>query len=286
MTIAILTSETQNQMKRDDLFLIEALRHTGIPSEHVVWDDNQVDWSRYQMAIIRSTWGYYEKDKYPRFLQTLQNIQNRGIHLLNPFSTVLWNSSKNYLKDLAKEGIRIVDTLWIKGKDLPHLSDLLEKKGWKDCVIKPLISGGGYQTVRFNNQDLSKLQSVFMDAEQPLMVQPFMEKIVTEGEWAFIFFGDEYSHCVLKKPAPQNFLVQKKYGGTIETPKPQSWMIDEAYKILKSAKQKDLLYARIDVLSQDHSLVVMEVEMIEPVLYLEYGPGVGQKLAAKIQTLI
>lgn len=132
------------------------------------------------------------------------------------------------------------------------------------------------------------MQNTYKNYNELLIIQPFAEEITTEGEWSFVFFNNEYIHCVLKKPLKGRFLVQ----GGIKTPiQPPDWMIKEAQHIIDTidhyCAQLDSdhprsLKTRLDVIRRGNEIRIMEVEMIEPVLYLKYFPGSEKKLAKAI----
>ncbi len=187
LKLALLTSNNYPESnKPDDKLLAEALHEYEIEVQSVNWNSPDVVWTDFDAAIICSTWDYHEN--YPKFLRFLREIEGLGLKVYNSSSTVEWNSSKKYLKDLESLGLKTIESIFISSKELDKLLPLLVEKGWNDCVIKPQISASGYHTHRFSLSNLGTVQSYFKDLEEELIVQPFAEEIITEGEWSFVFF--------------------------------------------------------------------------------------------------
>lgn len=266
----------------DDLILVKALNELGISSEIVAWN-SRTDWKKYNICVIRSTWDYHKsKENISKFLTVMERIEKQGISLLNPYATIKWNIDKIYLKELSDNGVPVVDTIWLEQKELVSLEKLIENKGWKDCVIKPTISAGGMLTKKFNVKDSPKIIDELLKASNVVdrwMVQPFMEEIITEGEKSFIFIQNRFSHCVLKKPSKDSILVQK---GTVSKIHPSPEVIAQAERILNLANQQTL-YARVDVIEKNNQLLLMELELIEPCLYLYLDEAAPHKLALAIR---
>ncbi len=270
--------------KNEDILLIEALKKRKIHAEHVVWNQPKIDWKKYQAFVVRSTWDYHKsKESVSNFLATLKGIDLLQIPILNPRSTLEWNIDKTYLKKLSERGVPIVDTIWLKKKDLASLEMVIKTKGWSDCVIKPVISASGMHTRKFHAKEAAKMAMELSSLDiDRWMVQPFMSEIVEEGEKSFIFIQNKFSHCVLKKPSKGSFLVQ---GGTVNKIEPSADLIKQAEKMLTLANQ-ETLYARVDVIQQKDKLRLMELELIEPALYLHLDEKAADRFAAAISSAL
>lgn len=282
--VALLTCNKFPEYKTDGYLLIEALKEEQIEARHVIWDSPEEDWTRYAAVIIFSTWDYFE-GKLDLFLRTIKHIESCPVPVYNSSAVIEWNCSKTYLKALPAKGVAIVESMWLLPEQLIHLSEIVQEKEWTECVIKPAVSAGGYNTFKFNSSDVEAIQQHFKDYTCELIVQPFMEEIITEGEWSFVFMDREYCHCVLKKPAIGNFLVQDIQGGSVNPREPAVWMIEQAKKVLEVI-HFSYLHARVDMIRRGESLIVMEIEMIEPNLFLKFFKGSEKKLAAKIKEKI
>ncbi len=269
--IGILTCKGWDEYKTCDLAIINELNKRHIQAEHVVWNDPSVNWSKYQVILVLSTWDYFQSAEiFNYFLKTLNQIKNKGILIINPLSTIEWNGKKTYLKELALKGIPILDTLWLSKNQMNGMVDLIQEKGWKNCVIKPVISGGGLNLKRFILDDAPEIIAKCLELDiDEWMLQPFAEEIIDHGELSFIFLKKKYSHAVIKKPAKGNFLVQHIHEGSVFPINPESHVIEQVKKILNRTS-REFLFARVDGILRNHQFVVMEIEMIEPYLYYEH----------------
>lgn len=273
--LALLTSDRiPDSDKIDDQLLVEALRAYEVEAQLVDWRVPNVNWSDFDAVLVLSTWDYYEDRA--RFLDLLQNIENSGLKLYNPLSVIQWNSCKKYLRDLEKLGLKTIETAYISPTELKDLKSILVEKGWDECVIKPQVSADGYHTYRFNLSSVEGVQDLLSDYDEEYMVQPFVSEILSEGEWSFVFLNNEYLHCILKKPLQGNFRVQK---GTKTLIQPPEWMLNEVKRIAQVVNLPTL-QTRIDVIRRGDEIRIMELEMIEPSLYLKHCPG-SEKTAAK-----
>ena len=271
----LTTNEYPISKKPDDTLLMEALKEYAIEAQPIDWNTDTV-WTNFDAVLVYSTWDYYKNSK--KFLDLLKQIEDQGIKIYNPLSIIEWNSSKRYLQDLEKLNLKPIESLFVSWNELDNLKQILLEKGWDDCIIKPQISTSGHNTCRFNLSTIDDIQSRFKDYREQYIVQPFAEEIITEGEWSFVFFENEYMHCILKKPREGTFLVQK---GSVIPIQPPLWMVKEAKHIIDTL-HLPALKTRLDVIRRGDELRIMEIEMIEPNLGLKLFPGSEKKLAAKI----
>ncbi|MHA6667269.1 ATP-grasp domain-containing protein [Homoserinimonas sp. A447] len=254
----------------DDRMLVAALQEHGVVAEQVVWSAPGVDWDSYDVALIRSTWDYI--DERGSFLSVLAAIESSSCLLFNAVDAVRWNSDKSYLFDLEAWGIPIVPTV--------RASTFLDDPaGWSSVVIKPTVGTGASDVFRLVADEVGAALERLSGNRDDYLVQPMVESVVTEGEWSFIFIAGEFSHALLKKPAADDYRTQGIYGGSIRLETPATGDLAEAEAIL-GALPYDLLYARLDLVRVDGRLAVMELELIEPILYFDHAPGRVDRLAA------
>ena len=243
----------------DDRMLIAAFHERGVEADPVVWSDSSVDWSAYDVALIRSTWDYI--DERESFLSVLSTIESSSCRLFNPLAVVRWNSDKSYLFDLPAWGIPIVPTVRASAAigDLP---------GWSRVIVKPRVGTGASEVSLVASGEIDATLERLSGAGSlhDYLVQPMVDSVVTEGEWSFIFVAGEFSHALLKKPAAGDYRSQGIYGGTIQSEIPRPDDIRQAEDIL-AALPYDLLYARLDLVRIDGRFAIMELELIEPILY-------------------
>jgi glutathione synthase/RimK-type ligase-like ATP-grasp enzyme len=259
------------ELLAEDKLVLEGFHTHGFEAVSVIWNQPNVDWNQFDAALIRSTWDYI--DEAPRFLEVLTQIENSSCRLFNPLNAIRWNIDKNYLFDLEKSGAPIIPT-YLTSKAKPgKLQDVFRERNWQTAILKPTLGTGGANSYKVNSSEIeSTLQTIKVtNPGQDYLIQPFIDSVVTEGEWSFIFFNRQLSHVLLKRPAPKEYRVQGIYGGTVEIAEPQSRDLEQAESIL-AALPFDLLYARLDLIRVHGVLSVMEVELIEPILSFNLVP--------------
>jgi glutathione synthase/RimK-type ligase-like ATP-grasp enzyme len=251
----------------EDALLSNLLEELGISYELLAWSDPDVDWSRFTHVLIKSTWDYF--DYYPEFLVWLDKLEALETSVLNPVATLRWNSSKNYLLELKAKGYPCVAGQILPKGTATTLEALHEALGFETLVVKPLVSGGAKNTLKITRGAGKELEDKIASLlqEEDFLVQPYIPEIVAVGEYSLIFFNGVFSHAVLKSPAVDDFRVQHYYGGTIQEITPDSKMLASAQALVTSFA-KDSLYARVDGVEIDGVFHLMELEMIEPYLFL------------------
>ena len=264
----------------EDKLLVQGFQAQGIHARPVVWNDPAVDWNRFDVVLIRSTWDYL--DEQERFLEVLSQIEASSCRLFNPLSAVRWNIDKNYLFDLEKWGISVIPTILASEANAGTVQRLFGDRLGQTVILKPTIGLGASHSQRV---PLDELEAALMElrASQPqreYLVQPFVETILSEGEWSFIYFNRQLSHVLLKKPAANDYRVQGIYGGTVQPAAPAPDDLLRAESVM-AALPFDLLYARLDFLRVNGTLSVIEIELIEPIFSFGLVPeSVGQLVNA------
>lgn len=280
-TVAFATCSLFPDLADDDRLALAPLRERGIAVEPVLWDDRAAAWEKYDAVIIRSTWDYYLH--IGDFTRWLDRIHAAGVPLFNPYPVVSWNKEKSYLRELERKGVSVVPARWLeKGTDAT-LEELIRSSGWEKIVVKPAVSAGGHRTTVFTADAAEKDEAEFQSElrQDTLIVQPFLEEITTEGEWALIFFDGAFSHAVIKKPKAGDFRVQEKHGGTSRRADPPPAVLEEARRILGMVETR-CLYARVDGVITGGKLRLMELELLEPSLFLGLDPEAPSRFASAI----
>ncbi len=259
------------ELFEEDNLLIRGFEAQGFQASPVVWSDPHIDWNQFDIALIRSTWDYFDAAEH--FLQVLANIEATSCKLYNPLSVIRWNMDKHYLLDLEQQGAPIIPTFMASQLELGKLHKLFIENQWQTVILKPTIGLGGSNTYRIS---LNEVENVLtkIRADQPhseYLIQPFIETIITEGEWSFIYFNQQLSHVLLKRPALGDYRVQGIYGGTIQSASPQPHDLLLAGSVLDKLPA-DILYARLDFVRVNGQLAVMEVELIEPIFSFNLVP--------------
>ncbi len=280
MRIALATSKDIPDLTDDDQCLLQPLRDRGIHATTAVWSNPNCDWAAYDMVVIRSCWDYHLR--VTEFLSWIDSLETRQIRVWNSPSTIRWNVNKTYLRELEAKGIAIVPTLWFDSAKRISLSDELCQAGWDKAVIKPRVSATAHRTQSILTEQAEDAQTLFDELRNGpgVMVQKFVEGITREGEWSLIFFDGQFSHAVLKTPKTGDFRVQHDFGGKEKLAIPPTFVLEAAEDIIGHVPRT--LHARVDGVVEDHKFLLMELELIEPALFLMNSPGAAEKLAAAI----
>ena len=259
----------------DDRLLIDALRRRGVDAVPAAWSDD-VDWAAFDLTVLRSTWDYV--DRLPEFIRTLEAIERSGCRISNPLDAVRWNCDKRYLDALADWGVPVVPLVRTSAADPEAAVRAVAAAGWDELVVKPTVGVGGSGVVRLPT---ARLRDHLASADGPMFVQPFAAAVADEGEFSYAVIGGEVSHVLRKRPAPGDFRAHGIYGGTVEAHEPTPDDL-RAIRRLYARLPFDLDYARIDVVRFDGRLAVLELELIEPILYLALAPGAADRLASAV----
>lgn len=277
MTVAVVTSEEFPALEPDSRLLLPALAARGIDARPVVWTDPEADWSEWEAILVRSPWDYF--DRPAEWAGWLDRIEATGLPVFNPARLLRWNSHKSYLEQLAAGGVPVVDTIMTRGEGAASLEDLVAGAGWSDAIVKPAIDGGASRLFRVRDVPDPEVRFAALARQGDVLVQPFLPSIVEEGELSLLFFGGELSHTVRKRAKPGDIRVQPNWGGSAELVEAPAEARDLAARLF-AALDADLLYARVDLVrAADGTLRLIELEAIEPLLFLELDPRAPERFA-------
>ena len=280
--IAFLTMDSLADFVAYDHLVVEELRQSGVSVQEVSWRHPAPNWSQYAAVIIRSPWDYQSDPQ--AFLQGLEQIELSSARLLNSLATVRWNIRKSYLRELETAGHTIVPTIWLQSPTAAELAQLPDHWNCAETVVKPIVGANADNAFRLPRNPAPELlqQAVAAFQQTTALAQPFISSVTALGEYSLIFFEGQFSHAVLKTPAAGDFRVQEEHGGIIQAIQPPPEMIACAERSLQSCPQP-LLYARVDlVLLPDGQPAIMEIELIEPSLYLSFDPQSATRFATSI----
>jgi glutathione synthase/RimK-type ligase-like ATP-grasp enzyme len=242
----------------------------GIVAETRCWTEAD-DLSGFDGVSPLLAWSYHQHPA--AWVARLAALGASGLGVVNPAGLLLWNTTKTYLADIEARGVPIVPTLFVDQVTPAAVAEAHERFGG-ELIAKPQVSGGSYATVRVTGG------TVPPDGPQgPAMLQPFLPSITGEGELSLLFFGGVFSHAVGKVAQAGDFRVQYQFGGTYGAITPPAEALDVARQALVAAGG-GLTYARIDLIRDTEGrLRLMELEAIEPDLYLEHAPDGGLAFA-------
>lgn len=279
--VALVTDASHLALSADDRLLLPELERLGCTGIPVAWDDPAAAWPSYDAVVVRSPWDYHKR--YGTFLEWLARLERAQPAVFNPVRTLRWNADKSYLAGLAQAGIRVIPTEWVPMGAGESLSSLAQRRGWRDVVVKPTVSGGAWMTWRVPGVSAADDEAMAAArAERAFMVQPYQAAIEDSGELSLIFLGGVFSHAVLKRPAAGDFRVQEDVGGTSEPVSVEPGVINQAARAL-SAAPTPCLYARVDGYVEGGQFVLMELEVLEPSLFLVHQPLAAARFAAAIR---
>lgn len=278
MRIGIATAAKQPDYHADDRPLAQELPRWGIVPELRIWSDAGVAWERYDAVLIRSVWDYFER--YPEFLAWLDRLEAAAVRVLNPVPLLRWNADKRYLLELERCGAAVIPTRLVRRHEIAAVA---AASGWNEYVVKPRVSAGAWHTIR-GARGSASFDTAIATLPRALdyVLQPLRQEIEREGEWSFVFFAGDFSHAVLKRPRAGDFRVQTNHGGTLDALVPPPFLLDQAVNLLRPLRElgfRDWLYARVDAVPVAGRLELMELELIEPNLFLSHAPGSAQRLA-------
>lgn len=274
--IAFATCAEYADLTADDRLAVDALSRMGIDVVPWIWDRPAPH--GVALTVIRSCWDYHRKTQ--QFRTWLQTPTQR---LLNPAASALWNLDKRYLRDLAAQNHVVPRMVTLEQSAVADLGALLRQAHFDEAVVKPMVGMLGIDTFRVRPDTACALQPELdrILADRGVMIQEFVREVLTEGEISLMFIGGEFSHAIRKRPGAGEFRIQEEYGGRREPFDPPSDMISQARGLLADIGG-DLLYARVDGIPHRGALVLMEVELIDPHMFLGYDALAPRRFAQAV----
>ena len=260
----------------NDFVLFEpAARAAGIAFEIRRWDDPDLAEAGFDGALIRSTWDYFKRPA--EFRARIETLEASGLRVFNPASVIAWNARKTYLQELAARGVPTIPTVWserVSSQDVTRAFDAFDAA---EIVVKPQIGAGSQATIRLarNSWTLADLAGA---PDGPAMLQPFLPSIVSAGETSVFMFGGAVAHTVRKVPAEGKWFANVD-GARFGAAEASAVQMEVAHAAI-AASPSGMLYARVDLVDgEDGRPRVIEVEAIEPYLFLVYAPPAADVLA-------
>lgn len=281
--IALATYAGAPDLAPDDRLLIPALARLGIEAAPAVWSDRSVAWRAFDAVVLRSSWDYHLK--YEEFRAWLRTLEHAQVRLWNLPSTIRWNADKRYLLDLARRGVATIPTM-IAARGHPEaVADIAAAEAWHRFVIKPAVSASGYETYALRRplDDGARACIARVCAIGDVLVQPFADEVADTGELSLTFFDGTFSHATIKRARAGEFRVQTEHGGTVHPTTADHRLVAQALDVIRSLDECPL-YARVDGIARGDAFLVMELELIEPNVFMTYCPEAADRFAAAIQS--
>jgi glutathione synthase/RimK-type ligase-like ATP-grasp enzyme len=246
----------------------DALKAGHCTVDAIPWTD-VADVSHYDLVLPLVAWGYHLD--YPRWLALLDRAEAERWPMVNPSTLLRWNSDKAYLTELADAGVATVPTLAVEACCDADIEEARRRFDSEWLVVKPPVSAGAAGTHRLQPNDDLPGDCV----RRPMIIQPLIEEIARTGEFSLMLFDGEFSHAVVKRPKSGDFRVQPHLGGvTLPSKAPPG--AEELARQALAAAPAHATYARVDIVPDDEgTLRIMELELIEPALFLDHAPDRG-----------
>lgn len=261
----------------DEEVLLRALAGAGLMPRLAAWDDPVVDWGAGRITIIRSTWNYFRaRDAFVEWVVRA----SLASQLWNPAGVVRWNSHKSYLVELAERGVPAVPTVVAPRGAGWTLASLMASRGWRQVVVKPAVSASSYRTQMADGSDPAAEEEHFRSLVEAgdALVQPYLESVEGYGERAVVWIDGQFTHAVRK--APRFAEGEERVSEAVEIAPDE---MEAAERALAQVREP-LLYARVDLARDEWGRpLVMELELIEPSLFLVQYPPALERLVAGIR---
>ena len=277
---AYLTMADPDDFVTDYHLSFEPMAALGWRVDTVAWRDPHIEWDDFDAVYICAPWDY--QDHANAFIEVLERIERSSAHLVNDLSLVRWNLTKTYLRDLEERGATIVPSMWFDDIDASMVPTWFTAGGSNKLIIKPTVSANADDTFVLCNPVagglIDQLASTF--ARRAFCVQPFIANIQSEGEYSLIFFNGVFSHAILKTPKAGDFRVQEEHGADIQSIEASRELIDAGLRVLTLVEPQPV-YVRADFVRDDNDrYLLMELELIEPSLYLRMNDDAPARFAA------
>lgn len=273
------------QILNEEALIQTALKQYGLTSLRRDWADPQFDWQSTRLALLHTTWDYFVR--LAEFKQWLELAEKETLIINHP-SQVRWNWDKHYLLDLQAQGINIPPTHLLELGTTLELASLLPQLGWDEAVLKPTVSGSARHTYHITCDNANSYQAIAQQLleSESLMLQPFQHQVVTQGELSLIMIEGQYSHAVRKVARTGDFRVQDDHGGRAYAYEPTPQEIAFAQQAVEACHPQPI-YARVDIIRDNQGqLALMELELIEPELFLRFHPSAATLLAKAIAKVL
>jgi Prokaryotic glutathione synthetase, ATP-grasp domain len=280
--IALVTASKMPKPDLDTGLLVEELGRIGVRAGIVSWDD-PIPWGQAPLVVLRTPWDYSRR--FGDFMEWARQVDGET-RLLNPFPVLRWNGHKGYLLELEAKGVPVVPGALLRMSD-PHA--LVSFSGFSaaaELVVKPAIGAGANGAMKARKEDPAlerHLRGILKSTDA--LLQPFVPDVAESGEVSLVYFDGCYSHAIRKRPAKGDFRVQDQHGGTLHAHEPTSRELAVGSAALAVAPMPTA-YARVDLVEWEGNPVIMELEFIEPELFLRRSPDGLRRFARGLKSAL
>ena len=275
-TIGFLTTIELAAIPGSDVLVGRELQRLGHEVRSVRWESDLL--TGLDLLVFRSCWNYHLREA--EFRDWLNGLGS--IRVANSLEIVRWNLDKRYLRDVAAYAA-IVPTEFVEDASPGEIAALCRDRGWPAALIKPAVGSTAYRSRRLlAEDDFASLTRE--ELAGTMLLQPYLGEIETGGEFSLMFFDGEYSHAVLKRAAAGDYRVQEEHGGSTALVSVDGELREAASRALRASPSTPA-YARVDLVPTRSGPLVMEVELIEPELYIEHAPPAAARFAELLSRL-
>lgn len=288
MEISLITYDGLPDLDPDDCLFKDELVKRGHKVSACIWDDESVDWSKFDVSIMRSAWDYHlKKDQFYTWMKKVSH-QTR---LLNSPELMKWSSHKTYLKELGQANLPVIETLWLEKGG--RAEGLFDKLHWQKAIVKPAVglatfgvkkitlkengtpSKAGIKVAEEHANELAKTDDV--------MIQPYLTSVEDYGERALIFLNGEYSHTI-RKTSFQKLAPGGHAGETSVATDAEEVAVGQ--QVIEYLSQRPL-YARVDLIRDSVGKPqLLELELVEPSLFLSFHPPAAVGFADALERIL
>ena len=276
MRVAVLVPSPGYKDPWDWAYDVEAgvLERAGIEVEARPWTEAG-DYADFDLVMPLVAWGYHAEPE--RWHALLDRLERESVRTANPVPLLRWNSDKRYLAELGNRDIAVIPTRLVEALDEAAIAEAHKDFG-PVLVIKPPVSAAADGTFKLNPGDPLPASARC----RTMMVQPFLPSVAEEGEYSIMLFGGRFSHAIVKRPKAGDYRVQPHLGGTEQPCSAPDGAIELAQAALAAAPA-EAIYARVDMVRDcAGALAVIELELIEPALWLQHAPDQGESFATAV----
>jgi hypothetical protein len=281
--VLFATYAAQPGLTEDDQHFARAVERRGLQVCAAAWDDPAAAWSSAAAVVIRSTWDYHLRRA--DFLDWVNRV-GAATTLYNDARAVQWNSHKGYLTEIAHRGVPVIDTVFASAGSNLDVTAVAREHGWRDIVVKPAVSASAHETRRFDVPDRADGQAHLdrLLATRDVMVQPHLSTLAEQGELSLLFARGRFTHAVRRRSALVDGHLMPK-SAPAEAPvaaRQCAERVLDAAGALTGVVPNDLLYARVDLAATGNDYLLLELELIEPSLFLVHAPNAAEAFAAAL----
>lgn len=274
-----LTMENAEGWSIDAELGFPPMQAMGWTVDALPWRTEGVDWNLFDAVYIGTPWDYPDDPEH--FMRVLESIDQSSAILVNDIALVYWTIPKSYLRDLEDRGASIVPSIWCDEFDVETLDAAFSQFCVDRIIVKPVISTNATDTFLLGRETFSNLVTQLCEkfADRPYVVQPFVENIQSEGEYSLFYFNNVFSHAIQKIPQPGDFRVQEEYGADVIATEPEAALLKTGNQVMQFVDPVPV-YSRADfVRGPDGHFLLMELELIEPSMYLRMDAEAPRRFA-------